>query len=691
MMASEESITTRIHHRSIPPIYLSYSNQTGFIERYFVVKLYQQLVEHGLGEGVIWFDHHLGIHPDKSATWFADRLEAIDLSLGSILILSSSCQHQRLMTIESKAIFDRKLLSGTTTVYGLFVILLDECHDFTYLRSRAEFFHAFNKTESILEVEERISMISKQLIIKLLLYKQFSSLQNNLTIYEHKIDEEESKQLCSWTSKDIQSFLTRIGVQQSSRDLFTEKQIDGYLLLACTENELKDYFQMNNRKVRQILIEHVIQAIHRERQSRPQWHYEAKKTKGKSDHVYLIYDPEDHSIANEISNFLKDKKFRVFTHNSRYGKNKHEFLALNGPVMARTKDVIFLLTGKSCRSTFTFHELTLAEWFEKPIVTVYIEHVWANMRSSIRALLADYPSVDFMHQSLHESLTILHAYLRPQMLSSEEPEEYVQKLKQTVRPLASIAISNNNLKPKLSSTLDENDSGNARFVYLSYSRTTEKWNVIHAVERLIFVLEANHFHTGVQMKNINNNSSRESDLHHLPKIQSKSSSINPNDSYLHGFNPSITTTTSIDTRRIMGPGDIRHCRVMIVCLTPKYFLNEHCLNELRLCEIYQKPILVVLLRHMKYYHSNNILNTNMSLDEQINTFIPSKLPMTTLSFLRKNIRSSCIDLTTNELFSRNVPILLRRLETMLGKHRNQMEGTAHSVNPNNFSQTSEVF
>ncbi len=55
--------------------------------------------------------------------------------------------------------------------------------------------------------------------------------------------------------------------------------------------------------------------------------------------------------------------------------------------MARTKEVIYLLTAKSCRSTFTFHELTLAEWFEKPIVTVYIDNVWTNMRSSIRALL----------------------------------------------------------------------------------------------------------------------------------------------------------------------------------------------------------------------------------------------------------------------------------------------------------------
>ena len=65
-MATEESITTtRTHQRSIPPIYLSYSNQTGFIERYFVVKLYEQLVENGLDEGVIWFDHHQGIHPDK--------------------------------------------------------------------------------------------------------------------------------------------------------------------------------------------------------------------------------------------------------------------------------------------------------------------------------------------------------------------------------------------------------------------------------------------------------------------------------------------------------------------------------------------------------------------------------------------------------------------------------------------------
>lgn len=178
---------------------------------------------------------------------------------------------------------------------------------------------------------------------------------------------------------------------------------------------------------------------------------------------------------------------------------------------------------------------------------------------------------------------------------------------------------------------------------------------------------------------------------HLPKIQSKSSSINPNDSYIHGFNPSFSTNTSSDMRRVMGPGDIRHCRIMIVCLTPKYFRDEHCLNELRLCEIYQKPILVVLLRHMKYYHTSNISTTNLGLDEQINTFIPSKLPTTTLNFLRKNIRSSCIDLTTNELFSRNIPILLRRLEAMFGKYRSQMDGRNSSLNPNTFIQTSEVF
>ena len=54
-----------------------------------------------------------------------------------------------------------------------------------------------------------------------------------------------------------------------------------------------------------------LEIIHRERQNPSQWHYEAKKVKGKSDCVYIIHDPEDHSIANQISLFLQEKKFRV--------------------------------------------------------------------------------------------------------------------------------------------------------------------------------------------------------------------------------------------------------------------------------------------------------------------------------------------------------------------------------------------
>jgi hypothetical protein len=33
--------------------------------------------------------------------------------------------------------------------------------------------------------------------------------------------------------------------------------------------------------------------------------------KGKTDYIYLIHDPEDYQIANQIINFLKEKKFRV--------------------------------------------------------------------------------------------------------------------------------------------------------------------------------------------------------------------------------------------------------------------------------------------------------------------------------------------------------------------------------------------
>ena len=178
--------------------------------------------------------------------------------MGSLLILSNACQHQRLMTIESKAVLDRKLFSGTPSMYGLFVILLDECEDFAYLQSRADFFYAFNRTESILTIEERISIILDPLLAKLAPYKQFAAIENRSSSIEQKVDEGKFKPICSWTSKEIQGYLTRIGVQETSREIFAEKQIDGYLLLACTENELLGYFRMDNQKIRQSLIEHVI-------------------------------------------------------------------------------------------------------------------------------------------------------------------------------------------------------------------------------------------------------------------------------------------------------------------------------------------------------------------------------------------------------------------------------------------------
>ena len=189
----------------------------------------------------------------------------IDLSLASLLILSDACQHQRLMTIESKAIMDRKLLSGTSSIYGLFVIFLDECPDFNYIRSRADFCYAFNKSESMLTVEERVSIILKPLLVKLLPFKEIHTIRTLSDTHEQKVDGEKFRPICSWTSKDIQAFLTRVGVQESCRELFSQRQIDGYLLLACTENELKDYFSMNNRKIRQILIEHVIRKREKER------------------------------------------------------------------------------------------------------------------------------------------------------------------------------------------------------------------------------------------------------------------------------------------------------------------------------------------------------------------------------------------------------------------------------------------
>lgn len=58
--------------------------------------------------------------------------------------------------------------------------------------------------------------------------------------------------------------------------------------------------------------------------------------------------------------------------------------------------------------------------------------------------------MDFIHEPLQDSLGILHMYLRPQVLSSNESPELAEKLRQTVQPLANIAAYNSQFKGRSS-------------------------------------------------------------------------------------------------------------------------------------------------------------------------------------------------------------------------------------------------
>ncbi|CAF1397803.1 unnamed protein product [Adineta ricciae] len=488
-------------------------------------------------------------------------------------------------------------------------------------------------------------------------------MRNSLVIHD-----EQFKPLCTWTPEDIQSFLRRCGVQQSSRNVFLEKQIDGYLFLSCTENELKEYFLMNDAHIRHDLIERVIQTIHEERQDSLQWHWTSIKNKGLSDHVYIIHHSEDSTMAHHISNYLKEKNFQVFAHQLHYGRSKHQFLALNGPILARAKYVIYILTKKSSCSIFPFLELTIAEWFEKSILTVYLENIWNNMRSTLRALLNDYPMVDFIHQSLQDGLATLYSHLPSQINAS------VCNQKQINKP---------NPNPEVSALLSEK---NSRFVYVSYSKFQEKWNVMHIIKRLIIALEKHHFYTGFQVTS-HPNTAREQYSCYLPKILSKPFIT----SYSNGFNQSSITSTSVDVRPIISSRDIRHCSIMIICLTPTYFHNELCLNELRICEMYQKPVLICLLRHMNSCYSKTSLKSSMNFDDQFSALIPARFSMTTAHFLRKSMQMSCVDLSTDDLFSRNLPHLLEKLETFTDAYQSDINMSISSEPSNIFNQISEIF
>ena len=229
---------------------------------------------------------------------------------------------------------------------------------------------------------------------------------------------------------------------------------------------------------------------------------------------------------------------------------------------------------------------------------------------------------------------------------------------------------------------------------------------MHIIKRLIIALEKHHFYTGFQVTR-HHNTAREqyryiknkSFLWKFMKCFSSLSSsylskILPKSfiaSYSNDFNQSSITSTSVDVRPIISSRDIRRCSVMIICLTPTYFHNELCLNELRICEMYQKPVLICLLRHMNSYYTKTSLKSSMNLDDQFSALIPARISMTTAHFLRKNMQMSCVDLSTDDLFTRNLPHLLEKLETFTDVYQSDINVSISSESSNIFNQISEIF
>lgn len=90
-----------------------------------------------------------------------------------------------------------------------------------------------------------------------------------------------------------------------------EYMVDGFLLMSLTDRDMVTQLGIDSRVVRKKIMQQILATLDREHKQMDNWHLRARAQRAKPDVVYLIYDPEDVRLAQNLKADLKKKSLQV--------------------------------------------------------------------------------------------------------------------------------------------------------------------------------------------------------------------------------------------------------------------------------------------------------------------------------------------------------------------------------------------
>ena len=291
-------------------IFVSYSPDAGFVERKFVVETVKQLKENNLAED-IWFDKDE--ENTGSPCWFSLRMEAVEKCRAAILFLSDSFFLCPVSLYEGKTLLERS--NANLHSVAIFPIL------FTPIEKAEppKEFHGVLKQAVDLTTGEhgKLSLAEKSSIVIGTIMETLEKFAcMNLPLSMSSPDSEftgdyKKKKICQWSAADLQEWLFKLGIKEFYRQSLAENMVDGFLLMSLTDHDMISYLGIDSRVVRKKIMQNILLTLDKEHKQVDNWHLRARAQRAKPDMVYLIYDPADVRLAQNIKIDLRKKNLQV--------------------------------------------------------------------------------------------------------------------------------------------------------------------------------------------------------------------------------------------------------------------------------------------------------------------------------------------------------------------------------------------